>query len=55
MGERLRVAEGEATRYRGELQSERETQFKRNTEIEADRIRIKTENAIMQDRLTQAK
>ena len=47
MTEKLRSSESDTQRYRGELQSERETQFKRNTEIEGDRVRLKTENAIL--------
>lgn len=55
MREQLKTAEGEVLRYKQELTSEKETSFKRVQETESDRIRLKTENMIMQERATASK
>ncbi len=55
MQEKLKVNEGEAQRYRSELQSEKESSFRRHQDLESDRIKLRTDHAIMEEKLKQAR
>ena len=53
--EKQRGSESEAIRYRNELVSEKEQSFRRLQDIESDRVKLKTENAILQEKYSQAR
>lgn len=48
-------AESDASRYRDQYQSERDRNFTRMQDIESERVTLRTENAILSEKLTQAK
>ena len=49
--EQIKGAEKDIARYKQELQQEKETCFQRIQEGESERIKSKTENIILQERL----
>lgn len=55
LSEKLKTAESESFRYKQELSTEKEQCFSRIQEGESERIKYKTENAILQERYQNAK
>jgi chromosome segregation ATPase len=53
--DRLSSAESDATRYREQYQSERDRGFTKLQELESERVTLRTENAILSEKLAQAK
>ena len=53
--EQIKGAEKDIARYKQELQQEKETCFQRIQEGESERIKSKTENIILQERLQNTK
>lgn len=51
----MKTAEKDLLRYKQELTSEKENCFMRLQEGESERIKYKTENAILSEKLTSAK
>lgn len=50
--DRLTSAESDASRYRDQYQSERDRSFTRMQDIESERVTLRTENAILSEKLT---
>ena len=48
--EKLKQSEGDAVRYRLELQTEKENAFRRMQDVERDRVTLKTENAVLTEK-----
>jgi hypothetical protein len=48
--EKLKQSEGDAVRYRQELQAEKENAFRRMQDVERDRVTLKTENAVLTEK-----
>lgn len=48
--EKLKQSEGDAARYRQELQAEKENAFRRMQDVERDRVTLKTENAVLTEK-----
>lgn len=55
MQDRLSSAESDSTRYREQYQSERDRGFTKLQELESERVTLRTENAILSEKLAQAK
>jgi len=53
--DRLTSAESDASRYRDQYQSERDRNFTRLQDMETERVTLRTENAILTEKLAQAK
>jgi hypothetical protein len=53
--DRLSSAETDAARYREQYQSERDRGFTRLQELEGERVALRTDNAILSEKLAQAK
>jgi hypothetical protein len=55
LSEKLRASDSEAIRFRTDLQNEKEKSFQRHQDLESERISLRTENAILQEKMSQAR
>ena len=50
VSEKLKQSEADAGRYRQELQSEKDSEYKRRQEGERERVTLKTDNALLSEK-----